>query len=180
LATLHTCCLRHTRHARPWLKRQLGLWHAPTLYLRIRLRIILRILSIFVRFQSCKVLIWSRPYPSSKLVVTVAADGKNICIRRSNLHRIKNISLMVLGLLVVAVPVLARDKYETIDAPGLRYGHSNGAKHRDHPEYLRAFNASRRAASRASICQGAEPRTRQCPTEDESSRPPLDHGYTWL
>jgi hypothetical protein len=46
--------------------------------------------------------------------------------RRSNLHRIINISLMVLGLLVIAVPVLARDKYETIDAQAFGTGTQMG------------------------------------------------------
>jgi hypothetical protein len=46
--------------------------------------------------------------------------------RRSNLHRIINISLMVLSLLVIAVPVLARDKYEAIDAQAFGTGTQMG------------------------------------------------------
>ena len=46
--------------------------------------------------------------------------------RRSNLHRIVNISLMVIGSLVIAVPVSARDKYETIDAQAFGTGAQMG------------------------------------------------------
>ena len=46
--------------------------------------------------------------------------------RRSSLHRIVNISLMVIGSLVIAVPVSARDKYETIDAQAFGTGAQMG------------------------------------------------------
>jgi hypothetical protein len=46
--------------------------------------------------------------------------------RRSNLHRIVSISLMVIGSLVIAVPVSARDKYETIDAQAFGTGSQMG------------------------------------------------------
>jgi hypothetical protein len=46
--------------------------------------------------------------------------------RRSNLHRIVSISLMVIGSLVIAVPVSARDKYETIDAQAFGTGAQMG------------------------------------------------------
>jgi hypothetical protein len=43
-------------------------------------------------------------------------------VRPSNIHRKVNICLMVAGLLVIAVPVSARDKYETIDAQAFGTG----------------------------------------------------------
>ena len=46
--------------------------------------------------------------------------------RHSNLHRIVNISLMVIVSLVIAIPVSARDKYETIDAQAFGTGAQMG------------------------------------------------------
>jgi hypothetical protein len=46
--------------------------------------------------------------------------------RRSNLHRIVDISLIVIGSLVIAAPVSARDKYETIEAQAFGTGAQMG------------------------------------------------------
>ena len=46
--------------------------------------------------------------------------------RSSNVHRNVNICLMVVGLLVIAVPVSAREKYETIDAQAFGTGTQMG------------------------------------------------------